>query len=538
MRWLFGLTCTWMRSRRSKTVRRPAGGTPTALLGDCSRSLKHQGPPVRLCAAPEGIGEDGQLLSDCSAGSSSSGCEEAATVTGSGQQAAPGSTETAGAAPAEPASLEGVEGPAAGSSSAPGAAADGVAAFLPASSFVGARHGYAFKLGEEGLGYYADDGGQAADAEDELQQQRSQEHRVPVAESDREADSALASPAALRGNAAAAADDSKRENCCPNSPEQPEQPPTCAGTAPGSSSGDPGGDSSSAPAPGPRHYWGQALQYLDRAVQVAPGRRLMLLARREGGKPRFALRQGVGEWVERAPWKVEWGGGASVENPHYQRVHYCELLVRPMCLLLAHMFHQRRYLLACAAGCPALCSCMKPWHAPPPPTALPAARRRRCGTSCSACAASASRPSRATCAWCWRTAAPCSWTPRRCRWERLGAGRVAGWLPQPCRGTRQLDLALLRLSTFGTCPHWHHCQAPCACAPSAGGVSRAGGTREDARRPRVLAGGFPGGGYPPPAAPALSACATAPPAPCPPPAAPVLKCLRLQWSDYRIAMWQ
>ena len=27
------------------------------------------------------------------------------------------------------------------------------------------------------------------------------------------------------------------------------------------------------------------------------------------------------------PWLVEWGGGASVENPHVQRVHYCQLLV-------------------------------------------------------------------------------------------------------------------------------------------------------------------------------------------------------------------
>lgn len=63
-------------------------------------------------------------------------------------------------------------------------------------------------------------------------------------------------------------------------------------------------------------------------LQVAPGKKVTLLAKREGSKVRFGLRQGVGEWVERAPWKVEWGGGASVENPHYQRVHYCELLVR------------------------------------------------------------------------------------------------------------------------------------------------------------------------------------------------------------------
>lgn len=111
---------------------------------------------------------------------------------------------------------------------------------------------------------------------------------------------------------------------------------------------------------GAPHYWGQALQYLDRAVGVEAGKKITLLARwaahpglhaarspfthpaatppllcnshacrcSSGGKGlSFALRQGVGEWVGRAPWKIEWGGGASVENPHYQRVHYCELLV-------------------------------------------------------------------------------------------------------------------------------------------------------------------------------------------------------------------
>lgn len=30
----------------------------------------------------------------------------------------------------------------------------------------------------------------------------------------------------------------------------------------------------------------------------------------------------------RSPWKEQWGGGASVDNPHYQRVHYCDLLVK------------------------------------------------------------------------------------------------------------------------------------------------------------------------------------------------------------------
>jgi len=66
---------------------------------------------------------------------------------------------------------------------------------------------------------------------------------------------------------------------------------------------------------------------------VAPGRKLALLARREEGRLRFALRQGVGEPVGRAPWKIEWGGGASIENPHFQRVHYCELLVSFGCVV-------------------------------------------------------------------------------------------------------------------------------------------------------------------------------------------------------------
>jgi len=78
----------------------------------------------------------------------------------------------------------------------------------------------------------------------------------------------------------------------------------------------------------PPHYWGQAIQYLDRSLAVEPGRKVMVLSRREGTKYKFSLRQGVGEWSERAPWRIEWGGGASVENPHFQRVHYCELLVR------------------------------------------------------------------------------------------------------------------------------------------------------------------------------------------------------------------
>lgn len=76
------------------------------------------------------------------------------------------------------------------------------------------------------------------------------------------------------------------------------------------------------------HYWGQALQYLDRAVSVEPGKKVMVLTRREGNTLKFSLRQSIGDWVPKAPWRIEWGGGSSVENPHFQRVHYCELLVR------------------------------------------------------------------------------------------------------------------------------------------------------------------------------------------------------------------
>lgn len=41
----------------------------------------------------------------------------------------------------------------------------------------------------------------------------------------------------------------------------------------------------------------------------------------------FALRDGTGDIVPKAPWKCEWGGGSSIENPHVQRVQYCDLLV-------------------------------------------------------------------------------------------------------------------------------------------------------------------------------------------------------------------
>lgn len=54
---------------------------------------------------------------------------------------------------------------------------------------------------------------------------------------------------------------------------------------------------------------------------------MTVLAKREGQNIHFSLKEGVGHWVGKAPWLIEWGGGASVESPHFQRVHYCQLLV-------------------------------------------------------------------------------------------------------------------------------------------------------------------------------------------------------------------
>lgn len=77
----------------------------------------------------------------------------------------------------------------------------------------------------------------------------------------------------------------------------------------------------------PEHYWGQALQYLERGVQVKAKKKVTLLAKRELDRVTFSLKEGVGGYVGKPPWRIEWGGGASVESPHFQRVHYCELLV-------------------------------------------------------------------------------------------------------------------------------------------------------------------------------------------------------------------
>lgn len=82
------------------------------------------------------------------------------------------------------------------------------------------------------------------------------------------------------------------------------------------------------------HYWGQALQYLERGVQVRAGKKIALLAKRQNGGVHFSLKEGVGNWVGKPPWKIEWGGGASVESPHFQRVHYCQLLVNDFLMRL------------------------------------------------------------------------------------------------------------------------------------------------------------------------------------------------------------
>ena len=82
------------------------------------------------------------------------------------------------------------------------------------------------------------------------------------------------------------------------------------------------------------HYWGQSLQYLERAVQIKGGKKIAVLAKREADIVRFSLKEGVGSWVGKPPWKIEWGGGASVESPHFQRVHYCQLLVNDFLMRL------------------------------------------------------------------------------------------------------------------------------------------------------------------------------------------------------------
>lgn len=245
-------------------------------------------------AAPDGIGQGGVLL--CPLGDDSINDAVADdSQAAAGVQAEP----TAPASEEAPLQQSQAQGSAAGSDSlsqppthgTPVSAELAADSFAPASMFEGHRPGHAFKLGDQGLGYYLDSPAcctEDGEAGDSSMHSEEQETVAPAPGSSKPEEHGVIAASSGAG-------------------EQPR-----AGT----------------PSPGPRHHWGQALQYLDRAVAVQPGRRLALLARREEGRLRFSLRQGVGEAVGRSPWKVEWGGGSSVENPHYQRVHYCQLLVR------------------------------------------------------------------------------------------------------------------------------------------------------------------------------------------------------------------
>jgi len=82
-----------------------------------------------------------------------------------------------------------------------------------------------------------------------------------------------------------------------------------------------------APPPRAGGCWGQALQMLERAVAVEAGGRQTVLFRVEAERLSFELKVTDGDWVDKPPWRITWGGGASVESPHFQRVHYCQLLV-------------------------------------------------------------------------------------------------------------------------------------------------------------------------------------------------------------------
>jgi protein arginine N-methyltransferase 7 len=75
-------------------------------------------------------------------------------------------------------------------------------------------------------------------------------------------------------------------------------------------------------------YWGQAVQYLESSISVEAGAKQALLFRVEAEKLSFSLKPAEGAYVAKPPWRITWGGGASVESPHFQRVHYCELLVK------------------------------------------------------------------------------------------------------------------------------------------------------------------------------------------------------------------
>lgn len=312
---------------------------------------------------------DGSALCDNADGGSSSAADAAA-------EEMPAAAAEAAAAAAVPVAAE-QPAPAKDAPAVPAAAVaePAIAAddFIPASGFEGAKPGFAFKLGKHGLGYYADvlhsspnSGGNTSGGGGSVGGSDSSSGASSKGKSVRfRINGSIVEPSSTAAPPTPAA--AEAEPPAGEGPPMPRAAPA-AGPLP----------------PGPRHHWGQALQYLDRAVPVAPGRKLALLARREDGKLRFALRQGVGEPVGRAPWKIEWGGGASIENPHYQRVHYCELLVgaagcQSACVSLLHLQRslQRACVLrACAVlGCSELSAGSVPLARPAPGFAVPSLTR-------------------------------------------------------------------------------------------------------------------------------------------------------------------
>jgi len=70
------------------------------------------------------------------------------------------------------------------------------------------------------------------------------------------------------------------------------------------------------------------IAYLDRTVRVDEGTKVSVIGGGSNAERTFKLRGNVGTPRAFPPWEIKWGGGASVENPHYQRVHYCELILR------------------------------------------------------------------------------------------------------------------------------------------------------------------------------------------------------------------
>ena len=174
--------------------------------------------------------------------------------------------------------------------------------YVPAAAFGGEKKGFAFKTGPKGLGYYVD---------------------IPM-------HIAVAPAGSVGGSRSGNAATESRSRAL-------------AELEGGHGAGD--DDMTD------KHHWGQALQYLDRALVVAPTvetsgggsakataaasdgdggeeasakqgskrrkkkrMKVTLLAKREGHAIKFSLREGVGQRVGKAPWKVEWGGGASVRT--------------------------------------------------------------------------------------------------------------------------------------------------------------------------------------------------------------------------------